>query len=269
MGIGIAAVLLMARYRVEVVESDPEACLDFAPRLALIFVDAERRGKTKDWRARTAGLLTMCTALEQTSPAPTAVIEAVPEALELKRRVLAEAEELEPRLLASNTSAISIDSLAEGISRPESFIGMHFFNPVPAMALVELIVGDRTDSAALDIARTIVSDLGKESVEVRDSPGFASSRLGVLLGIEAIRMVEEGVAAPADIDRAMELGYRHPVGPLRLSDIVGLDVRLAIARRLQDAYGEQFEPPPLMLSMVEAGDLGKKSGRGFYEWPDS
>jgi 3-hydroxybutyryl-CoA dehydrogenase len=194
------------------------------------------------------------------------VIEAVPEQAALKQRVLRMAEEHEPTMLASNTSGISIDELAAGLRRPERFVGLHFFNPVPAMALVEVVVGSRTADATRQRALELVRRLDKEPVVVRDTPGFATSRLGVLLGLEAIRMVEQGVATAQDIDRAMELGYRHPVGPLRLSDIVGLDIRLDIARNLAASYGPRFEPPPLLERMVADGRLGMKSGRGFYEW---
>ena len=171
-------------------------------------------------------------------------------------------------LLGSNTSSIPIAELADGLTRPADFLGLHFFNPVWAMALLEVVVGPATAPETTETAVALAGRLGKDPVVVRDMPGFATSRLGVTLGLEAIRMVADGVAAAADIDKAMVLGYRHPVGPLELTDLVGLDVRLDIARTLQAAYGDRFAPPPLLVEMVAAGKLGKKSGQGFYTWKD-
>lgn len=197
------------------------------------------------------------------------VIEAVPERLELKQAVLGSVAELvEPTtIIASNTSSLSISALAASINGAERVVGLHFFNPVHIMALVEVVRGERTTERVVEQARQFAEGLGKTPIVVRDSPGFASSRLGIALGLEAIRMVEENVASPADIDRAMVLGYRHPMGPLRLTDVVGLDVRLEIARYLYQELGsERFRPPELLERMVEDGRLGKKSGRGFYDW---
>jgi 3-hydroxybutyryl-CoA dehydrogenase len=196
------------------------------------------------------------------------VVEAIPEIPAAKRDLLAAAEKVTPPgvLLASNTSSLSIADLAGALERPERFLGMHFFNPVPLSALVELVVGPGTAPEAVDDARRWVARLDKESIEVRDSPGFATSRLGVCLGLEAIRMLEEGVASAADIDQGMVLGYRHPMGPLRLTDLVGLDVRLAVAEHLAATLGPRFEPPALLREKVAAGELGKKTGRGFYDW---
>ncbi|MEN8041116.1 MAG: 3-hydroxyacyl-CoA dehydrogenase family protein, partial [Actinomycetota bacterium] len=194
------------------------------------------------------------------------IVEAVIENVDLKRSILASAELRQPAVLASNTSSISIDELAEGLNRPDLFAGMHFFNPVWAMHLVEVIKGESTSQTTLDAIASMVEYLGMEQALINDAPGFATSRLGVLAGIEAIRMVQEGVAGPADIDRAMALGYRHPMGPLMLGDLVGLDVRLKIASHLATVYGDRFEPPELLRSMVAEGKLGKKSGVGFYDW---
>jgi 3-hydroxybutyryl-CoA dehydrogenase len=197
------------------------------------------------------------------------VIEAVPERLELKRELFARVAELVRAdcILASNTSSLSISAIAEPVTGAERVIGLHFFNPVPAMALVEIVRGDRTAERVVETARAFAVDLGKTPIVVRDSPGFATSRLGVTLGLEAIRMLEEGVASAEDIDRAMELGYRHPMGPLRLTDLVGLDVRLEIARHLhRELGGDRFRPPDLLERLVAEGRLGKKSGRGFYDW---
>ena len=197
------------------------------------------------------------------------VIEAAPEILELKRELFARvAAACSPdAVLASNTSSLSIARIAESVSRPERFLGLHFFNPVPVMKLLEIVTGPATSARTLEIARAFAQRLGKEPIVVKDSPGFASSRLGIALGLEAIRMVEEGVASPADIDKAMELGYRHPMGPLKLTDLVGLDVRLSIAEYLRGALDDRrFDPPQLMRRMVSEGRLGKKSGLGFYRW---
>jgi 3-hydroxybutyryl-CoA dehydrogenase len=182
--------------------------------------------------------------------------------------VLAAAENAvgERAVLASNTSSLSIAGLAGGLRRPSRLIGMHFFNPVPASDLVEVVVGPQTADAVREAARSWVSALGKTEIVVRDSPGFATSRLGVLLGLEAIRMLEEGVADAASIDRAMELGYRHPMGPLRSTDLVGLDVRLAIADHLHRELGERFAPPALLRDKVARGELGRKTGQGFFTW---
>jgi 3-hydroxybutyryl-CoA dehydrogenase len=200
------------------------------------------------------------------------VVEAAPEDMRLKQEIFAAVDEAAPAhaLLASNTSSLSIGRIAAGLSDPGRFIGLHFFNPVHVMKLVEVVWGPSTTDATRNAAVAFVRRLGKEPVVVRDAPGFASSRLGIVLGMEAIRMVEEGVAAPEDIDRAMELGYRHPMGPLKLTDLVGLDVRLGIAEYLHETLGsEAFRPPELLRRLVAEGKLGKKSGRGFYDWGDS
>jgi 3-hydroxybutyryl-CoA dehydrogenase len=197
------------------------------------------------------------------------VVEAAPESLELKGRIFAEVDAAAPRhaVLATNTSSLSIEKIAQSLSDPSRLLGLHFFNPVHIMKLVEVVWGPDTSDATRVAGVAFVRRLDKEPVVVKDTPGFASSRLGIVLGMEAIRMVEEGVAAPEDIDKAMELGYRHPMGPLRLTDLVGLDVRLGIADYLHGALGsEAFRPPELLRRMVAEGKLGKKSGRGFYDW---
>ncbi|MCI0652407.1 MAG: 3-hydroxyacyl-CoA dehydrogenase family protein [Planctomycetes bacterium] len=199
------------------------------------------------------------------------VIEAVPEAIELKQRVLAQAAEYaDPScVLASNTSSLSITGLAAALPRPERVIGLHFFNPVPVMELIEIVSGLQTAESTVAAAAEFARALGKQPIVVKDSPGFATSRLGIVLALEAIRMVEAGVASPEDIDQAMALGYRHPMGPLRLTDLVGLDVRLAIAEHLHREIGEQFRPPPLLRALVRAGHLGRKTGRGFFLYPEA
>ncbi|MEJ2541598.1 MAG: 3-hydroxyacyl-CoA dehydrogenase family protein [Gemmatimonadota bacterium] len=200
------------------------------------------------------------------------VIEAAPESLDLKHRIFTDVDAAAPdhAILASNTSSLSIDRIAEAVDEPGRVVGLHFFNPVHVMKLVEVVWGSRTSDATRDAAIGFVERLGKEPVVVKDSPGFASSRLGIVLGMEAIRMVEEGVASAEDIDKAMELGYRHPMGPLRLTDLVGLDVRLGIAEYLHETLGsDAFRPPELLKRMVAAGKLGKKSGMGFYDWSET
>ena len=265
MGAGIAQVLLEAGCEVVVVEADQTS----AARAKSRIIEGLTRRKdvtVEELKARTGRLGTTSDLSEPLGVE--LVVEAIPEIPDAKRDLLAAAEKVVPRsaLLASNTSSLSITDLAGALERPERFLGMHFFNPVPLSALVELVVGDATTPAAVDDARQWVARLGKESIEVRDSPGFATSRLGVALGLEAIRMLEEGVASAADIDQGMVLGYRHPMGPLRLTDLVGLDVRLAIAEHLAATLGPRFEPPALLRDKVAAGELGKKSGRGFYDW---
>jgi len=199
------------------------------------------------------------------------VVEAATERFAIKQALFQELDGLlgAEAILASNTSSISITRLAATTKRPDRVIGMHFFNPVPASALVEIVVGPRTAAGARESAQAWVAGLGKTEVVVRDSPGFATSRLGVLLGLEAIRMLEEGVADAAAIDRAMELGYRHPMGPLRSTDLVGLDVRLAIAEHLHRELGERFAPPRLLRDKVARGELGRKTGKGFFTWEAS
>jgi 3-hydroxybutyryl-CoA dehydrogenase len=197
------------------------------------------------------------------------VIEAVPEDLALKQQIFRELSALvrPDAVLASNTSSLSLTEIASAAQRPERVVGLHFFNPVHLMKLLEVVRAFQTSELTLAAVRDFGARLGKELIEVRDSPGFASSRLGIALGMEAIRMVEEGVGSPADIDRAMELGYGHPMGPLKLTDLVGLDVRLAIAEHLFRELGNPaFRPPQLLKQMVRAGRLGKKAGRGFYTY---
>jgi 3-hydroxybutyryl-CoA dehydrogenase len=196
-------------------------------------------------------------------------IEAAPELMEIKRGILLEVESLAQKdfIFATNTSSLSITELASASHRPERVIGMHFFNPVHLMRLIEIVVGRETGEETIEAARSVARRMKKEPITVRDVPGFASSRLGVVLGLEAMRMLEQNVASAQDIDTAMELGYNHPMGPLKLTDLVGLDVRLRIAEYLHDALGsESFRPPELLRRMVAAGKLGKKSGEGFYKW---
>ncbi|WP_280537180.1 3-hydroxyacyl-CoA dehydrogenase family protein [Halopenitus sp. POP-27] len=198
------------------------------------------------------------------------VIEAVPEDLDLKRDTFTDVEEhvTDDTIIASNTSSLSMTAIADALEHPERAVGLHFFNPVHIMGLVEIIVAEQTSEDTLAAATDLVEEIDKEPVTVTDTAGFASSRLGVALGVEAIRMLEEGVASAEDIDQAMELGYNHPMGPLELTDVVGLDVRLDILEYLREELGERFKPPQTLKRKVRAGKLGKKSGEGFYVWED-
>ncbi|CAM3898916.1 3-hydroxybutyryl-CoA dehydrogenase [Tsukamurella ocularis] len=212
--------------------------------------------------------VTVVSAIDELPAGADLVVEAVPEIVDLKLDVLHRIEgTVGPQcVIASNTSSLSIAVLAAALDAPERLVGMHFFNPVPASTLVEIVRTDATAGPVVDRVRGWVELLGKQEVLVNDSPGFATSRLGVCLGLEAIRMLEDGVADAESIDRAMELGYRHPMGPLRSTDLVGLDVRLAIAEHLASTLGERFAPPQLLRDMVARGDLGRKTGRGFHTW---
>jgi 3-hydroxybutyryl-CoA dehydrogenase len=197
------------------------------------------------------------------------VVEAVPEKIELKREIFHRIDEVAPAsaILASNTSSLSIGEIGRATGRADRVVGMHFFNPVHLMPLLEVVRSDATADETVDVAVTTGLRMGKEPIVVRDVPGFATSRLGIVLGLEAMRMLEDGVASVEDIDKAMTLGYRHPMGPLRLTDLVGLDVRLAIAEHLRrELDSDAFRPPEILRRMVQEGKLGKKSGRGFYSW---
>ena len=267
MGVGIAHRFAARGAQTSIVDVDLETAEAAVERVAGTLRTAAKRGKlTPEEATEAIGRIHAVGSIEHLDEGLDVIIEAVIEKLELKRAILEAAENRRPGVLASNTSSISIDSLAETLQRPGEFAGMHFFNPVWAMHLVEVIRGSRTDQATLDAIEELVEFLDMEQAVINDSAGFATSRLGVLVGLEAIRMVEEGVAAPQDIDRAMSLGYRHPMGPLMLGDLVGLDVRLEIADHLASVYGDRFEVPGLLRSMVAQGLLGKKTGRGFYDW---
>lgn len=269
MGAGIAHAFVVAGSTVTVVERDDEQAAAALERVVSALRTSVERGTVETALDELTMRISSGTDDAQFDGCDL-VVEAVPEQHDLKvaslarieRRVTAEA------VIASNTSSMSIDALAATMTNPERFLGLHFFNPVPASDLVEIITGAATSSEVVSKAQRWVAALGKTPVTVRDSPGFASSRLGVVIGLEAIRMFEEGVASAADIDAAMVLGYRFPVGPLRLTDIVGLDVRLGIAEYLHEQLGERFAPPRLLRDKVAAGELGRKSGRGFFDWPE-
>ncbi|MCW2695696.1 MAG: mmgB [Modestobacter sp.] len=268
MGAGIAQVFLAAGARVAVVEAGVEAAAAARGRVASGLEEAARRGKLTGEVGAVLDRLTLVGTPADLDPATALVVEAVPERADLKIAVLTAAETAvgADAVLATNTSSLSVAELAAALQRPARFLGLHFFNPVPASKLIEVVVAPETAPAVVTAARGWVQALGKTDVVVRDSPGFASSRLGVLLGLEAIRMLEEGVADAEAIDAAMELGYRHPMGPLRSTDLVGLDVRLSIAEYLASTLGDRFSPPQLLRDKVAAGELGRKTGRGFHTY---
>jgi len=268
MGAGIAHAFLCAGARVTIVESARESADAAKARVASSVAKAEERGKLAEPAADVLSRLTVTTDHHDLSRCEL-VVEAVPEDVQLKQQVFTKIEQMAPSAaLATNTSSLSVDVLASQLARPGDFIGLHFFNPVPASELVEIVVGGKTHPALVTSAQGWVADLGKTAITVTDSPGFASSRLGVAIALEAMRMLEDGVATAEDIDTAMTKGYKHPVGPLRTTDIVGLDVRLAIAEHLAAEVGARFEPPAILREKVASGELGRKAGQGFYSWPN-
>ncbi len=266
MGAGIATTAAVHGHAVHVRDSSAEALDAARARVDDSLTRLARRNEALD----PTTILRSITWVTADAAAPTVdlVIEAIPEDLDLKIACFCdlEAEHDPSTILASNTSSLAIGRIAEQLTHPSRVIGLHFFNPVPVSSLVEIVTGTATDVATVDTCLDFVRSIDKTPIVVQDSPGFASSRLGLALGLEAIRMVEAGVASAADIDTAMELGYRHPMGPLRLTDLVGLDVRLAIAEHLHAELGDRFEPPQLLRDLVEQGHLGKKTGRGFHTW---
>ncbi|MBW0293050.1 MULTISPECIES: 3-hydroxyacyl-CoA dehydrogenase family protein [Rhodococcus] len=267
MGAGIAQVFASLGGAVTIAESgDTAAALQ---RVSAGLDRAHERGKLDDQDPATVlARVSTVDAVTSLPPSLDLIVEAVPEIAALKVEVLAAAETVagESTVIASNTSSMSIAELGAALTDPGRFIGMHFFNPVPASLLVEIVRAPQTRPEVVDSVRAWVSMLGKAEVLVNDSPGFATSRLGVGLGLEAIRMLEEGVADAESIDRAMELGYRHPMGPLRSTDLVGLDVRLAIAEHLASTLGDRFAPPALLREKVARGELGRKTGQGLHTW---
>ena len=269
MGHGIAQVAASAGFKVVLRDISEELVAKGLRSIESNLSKGVERGKvTEEERVRALSNIETTTRLEETAGADL-FVEAVPERLELKRETLraVEATASGPFIFATNTSSLSITEIAEGAEAPERVVGMHFFNPVHIMRLVEIVVGRKTARGTVEAVRSVAARMRKEPIVVKDVPGFASSRLGVALGLEAMRMVEEGVADAKDIDTAMELGYNHPMGPLRLTDLVGLDVRLHIADYLHARLGaERFRPPDILRRMVAEGKLGRKTGEGFYKW---
>ncbi len=270
MGHGIAHVAALAGYDVALFDAVPGAASRGLERIRENLEKGVARGKVSESdRDATLARLSVADSLGATASSADLVIEAVVESIEVKRQLFGELDTIAPAecLLATNTSSLSVAAIARSTSRPASVIGMHFFNPVHLMKLLEIVVHEETSSESRDIALEVARRLDKEPIVVRDTPGFASSRLGIALGLEAMRMLEQGVASAKDIDKAMELGYNHPMGPLRLTDVVGLDVRLSIADYLFREIGsETFRAPEILRRKVSEGKLGKKSGEGFYTW---
>ncbi len=269
MGRGIAYLSAVAGFDTVIYDVEPGALESARAAIESSLRKAVDRGKLED-PARLEALhrVQLASDLEPAVRAADLIIEAVPENFELKKDLFAQADLFcgEETILASNTSSLSITRLASTVEKRDRFVGLHFFNPPQAMKLIEIVRGERTSDATVAEMRAVAEKMGKQPIVVRDTPGFASSRLGIAIGMEAIRMLEEGVASAHDIDKAMELGYNHPMGPLRLTDLVGLDVRLGIAEYLAAELGPRFEPPALLREMVARGLLGRKSGKGFYDW---
>lgn len=272
MGAGIAHVAAVTGYHVQLFDAAPGAAAAGLGRIEKNLAKGVELGKVSAAdRDAALGRIRPFDALAAACAGTDCAIEAVPEVLGLKREIFAAVDRAAPdhALLATNTSSLPVGEIAAAVRAPGRLVGMHFFNPVHLMKLVEVVRHARSDAAAVSLAALLATQLGKTPITVADSPGFASSRLGLVIGLEAMRMVEQGVASAADIDTAMKLGYGHPMGPLELTDLVGLDVRLGIAEHLATAIGPAFTPPAVLREKVAAGKLGKKTGEGFYRWsPD-
>lgn len=265
MGTGIALSFAVNGSQVTVLERDAPAVEAAKARLT----DIAQKAVAKDPAAPDIGVLLdrlVVSADYGLLGSSDLVIEAVPEDFDMKVATLGsiEAQVGEHVAIATNTSSLSVTKLSAELTHPARFLGLHFFNPVPASTLIEVVIGEATDEGLVAAAREWTVGLRKTPVVVYDAPGFASSRLGVALALEAMRMLEEGVASAEDIDAAMVLGYRHATGPLRTTDLVGLDVRLGIAEYLASTLGERFQPPRILREKVAAGELGRKSGKGFF-----
>ena len=271
MGHGIAQVCAMAGCTTRLTDVSAEQVAAGLARITANLDKGIARGKLDEaTKQATLARLSGTSALEEAVRDTDLVVEAAPEKLEIKRDIFARVTAVvgEQTILGTNTSSLSITDIAAQVRAPERVIGLHFFNPVHIMKLLEIVVGAQTDESVTARMRAFAERIGKQPIVVKDAPGFATSRLGLVIGLEAIRMVEQGVASAEDIDKAMTLGYGFPMGPLKLTDLVGLDVRLSIAEYLAGKLdqGEHFNPPQLLRDMVAEGKLGKKSGQGFYSW---
>lgn len=269
MGRGIGHIAALNGAGVTVVDVDASRVGDALNQIEQDLTKGVERGKiSADAKDGALSRLQTATDVARGVEGADFVIEAVFEDIHLKKRLFSELENLvsETTILGTNTSSLSITEIAQATKIPSRVIGMHFFNPPHIMTLLEVVRGEHTDTTTLNRTLQLGQLLKRDCIVVSDSPGFATSRLGLVIGLEAMRMLQEGVASAADIDQAMELGYRHPMGPLKLTDLVGLDVRLAIAEHLHREIGEQFRPPAILRRLVRAGKLGKKTGEGFYVW---
>jgi 3-hydroxybutyryl-CoA dehydrogenase len=272
MGQGIALLCALSGLETRVFEIDAaRAQSAHAAMMSKLARLGEREKRAPEETRAIGERITVARDLEQACAGADLIIEAIPESMEAKSALFAQVKNFAPApaVLASNTSGLSISELGGRVAEPQRILGLHFFNPPTAMDLLEVVKGKETDEKSIDRALAFARLVGKTAILVHDSPGFATSRLGVMLGVEAMRMVEEGVASVTDIDRAMELGYRHPMGPLKVSDLVGLDVRLAILENLAKELGDRFRPPSILRKLVAGGRLGKKVGLGFYRWTDA
>ncbi len=270
MGAGIAQVCAQSGWVTRLFDAFPEGLDAGMKRIDAFWDKGIARGKTTaEQKSEWAMNLHASNDIAEAVSDVDLVIEAVPEILDLKQQIFAQLDELAPpnAVLGTNTSGLKISDIANATNRPEMVIGMHFFNPVPIMKLLELVRHDQIAESTIEAAREVGAEMGKTCILVNDVPGFATSRLGVILGNEAIRMLADGVASASDIDTAMRLGYKHPMGPLELTDLVGLDVRRDILNNLAEAFDdESYRPHELLNQLVEAGDLGKKTGMGIYDW---
>jgi len=270
MGHGIAQVAALAGYKVFLRDISEQLVQKGLDQIRKNLDKGVERGKVSPQERegavnRIAGIVDLNVAASEAD----LVIEAIIENMDLKKQTFAELDEICPphAILATNTSSLSVTEIASATKRPEKVVGMHFFNPAHIMRLLEVIVAKQTAQTSVDAAVAVGKRMNKEPIVVKDSPGFATSRLGVTFALEAMRMVEEGVATPEDIDKAMELGYNHPMGPFKLGDLVGLDVRLSVAEYLyRELKQEHYRPPEILKRMVREGKLGKKTGEGFYKW---
>ena len=270
MGAGIAQVCAQSGWDTRLFDAFPDGLDAGMKRIDAFWDKGIARGKTTpEQKSEWSKNLHASTDMAEAVSGVDLVIEAVPEILDLKQQIFSQLDELAPpnAVLGTNTSGLKISDIANATSRPEMVIGMHFFNPVPIMKLLELVRHDQIAESTIEVAREVGAEMGKTCILVNDVPGFATSRLGVILGNEAIRMLADGVASASDIDTAMRLGYKHPMGPLELTDLVGLDVRRDILNNLAEAFDdESYRPHELLNQLVEAGDLGKKTGKGIYDW---
>ena len=270
MGAGIAQVCAQSGWATRLFDAFPDGLDAGMKRIDAFWDKGIARGKTTpEQKSEWSKNLHASTDMAEAVRGVDLVIEAVPEILDLKQQIFSQLDELAPpnAVLGTNTSGLKISDIANATSRPEMVIGMHFFNPVPIMKLLELVRHDQIAESTIEVAREVGAEMGKTCILVNDVPGFATSRLGVILGNEAIRMLADGVASASDIDTAMRLGYKHPMGPLELTDLVGLDVRRDILNNLAEAFDdESYRPHELLNQLVEAGDLGKKTGKGIYDW---